>query len=86
MLCQVKTENISRFQVKTFDDSKHLKGMPDICPTRVTFSQHLQCLETNILRLEHFLSGYLNEELGEKEVALVEDCGQSGRICRYVKH
>jgi len=27
------------------------------------------------------LSGYLNEELGEKEVALVEDCGQSGRIC-----
>merc|ERR550517_927101 len=27
------------------------------------------------------LSGYLNEELGEKEVALIEDCGQSGRIC-----
>jgi len=27
------------------------------------------------------LSGYLNEELGEKEVALVEDCGQPGRIC-----
>jgi len=27
------------------------------------------------------LSGYLNEELGEIEVALVEDCGQSGRIC-----
>jgi len=27
------------------------------------------------------LQGYLNEELGEKEVALVEDCGQSGRIC-----
>ena len=35
---------------------------------------------------KYFLSGYLNEELGEKEVALVEDCGQSGRICRYVKH
>jgi len=27
------------------------------------------------------VAGYLNEELGEREVSLVQDCGQSGRIC-----
>merc|ERR1712013_582812 len=27
------------------------------------------------------VAGYLNEELGEKQVSLVQDCGQSGRIC-----
>jgi len=27
------------------------------------------------------VAGYLNEELGERQVFLVQDCGQSGRIC-----
>jgi len=27
------------------------------------------------------VAGYLNEELGERQVSLVQDCGQSGRIC-----
>ena len=27
-------------------------------------------------------AGSLNEELGERQVTLVQDCGQAGRICR----
>merc|ERR1712223_1349215 len=27
------------------------------------------------------VAGYLNEELGERQVSLAQDCGQSGRIC-----